>query len=68
MSNDLTKFDGDEPPSDHVYLYWDRDDGKWRIWFADPHGTGKLEFPWIKNGDYDTFNYKLHRYKLAGKP
>jgi hypothetical protein len=57
----LTRFEGDQPPGDHVYLYWDREDKKWRIWF------GK-EAPMFKSGDYDRFDYKLHRYKLARDP
>jgi hypothetical protein len=58
VSNELTKFEGDKPPSDHVYLYWDREDQKWRIWFGE-------EAPMFKSGDYDRFDYKLHRYKLV---
>ncbi len=68
MSNSLTKFENDEPPGDHVYIYWDREDKKWRIWFADPRGTGEAVFPMFKSGDYDRFDYKLHRYKLAREP
>jgi hypothetical protein len=65
MSNSLTKFKDDVPPSDHVYLYWDCEDEKWRIWFADPEGTGETVFPMFNSGDYDRFDYKLHRFRLA---
>lgn len=65
MSNSLTKFKGDEPPGDHVYLYWDREYNEWCIWFADPEETGETTFPMFKSGDYDRFDYKLHRYKLV---
>jgi hypothetical protein len=65
MSNSLTKFEDDAPPGDHVYLYWDRERKEWRIWFADPNGTGEPEFPMFKSGDYDRFDYKLHRYRLV---
>lgn len=68
MSNELTKFNGDEPPADHVYLYWDRENKEWRIWFADPEKTGEPEFPMYKNGEYDGFDYKLHRYALVREP
>lgn len=65
MSNALTKFENDRPPMDHVYLYWDDDEKEWRIWFADPDETGEPEFPMFKNGEYERFEYKLHRYKLV---
>lgn len=65
MSNALTKFENNRPPAEHVYLYWDSEEEMWRIWFADPDETGEPEFPMFKNGEYDGFEYELHRYKLT---
>jgi hypothetical protein len=65
MPNALYRFKDDRPPADHVYLYWDSDAKEWRIWFADPEGTGKPEFPLVKNAEFDAFSFKLHRYILA---
>jgi hypothetical protein len=65
MSNRLTKFKGDMPSIDHVYLYWDKDLEEWQIWFGDPDKTGDVELPMFKNGNFERLDVKFHRYKLV---
>jgi hypothetical protein len=58
MPNECKPPGGGAPDKD-VFLWWDAQAGRWRIWF------GKDEMPMFKDGTFEEFREKMFHYKLA---
>lgn len=52
--NRLYRFPNNIPPP-KLQIYWDEDTKQWELWFGD-------EAPWVKDGDFTPFNFKLYDY------